>query len=93
MDYIARQQRLALQKQFIGRRLEFKRNTVVGMANSARTGWERFKTGAGTLVSDGGGLAIQGANSARSLGQVPSRLARCKAAAPARCATPLEATR
>ena len=74
MDYIARQQRLALQKLFIGRRLEFKRDTVVGMANSARTGWERFKTGAGTLVSDGGGLATKGAIAARSLGQVPSRL-------------------
>lgn len=74
LNYIALQQRLALQKQFMGRRLEFKRHTVVGMANSARKGWERFKTGASTLVSDGGSLAVKGAISGRALGQMPSRV-------------------
>lgn len=75
LEYIALQQRLALQKQFMGRQLQFKRNTVVGMANSARTNWERFKTGASTVVVDGGGLAAKGAMAGRSLAQMPSRVA------------------
>ncbi len=75
LDYIALQQRLALQKQFMGRKLQFKRNTVLGMASSARTNWERFKTGASTVVVDGGGLAAKGAIAGRSLAQMPSRVA------------------
>jgi hypothetical protein len=75
LDYIALQQRLALQKQFMGRKLQFKRNTVLGMASSARTNWERFKTGASTVVVDGGGLAVKGAIAGRSLAQMPARVA------------------
>ena len=75
LAYIALQQRLALQKQFMGRKLQFKRNTVLGMASSARTNWERFKTGASTVVVDGGGLAVKGAIAGRSLAQMPSRVA------------------
>jgi hypothetical protein len=74
MDYIALQQRLALNKQFMGRRLQFKRSTVVGLANSAHSKWERFKTGTSTLVADGGGLAAKGALAGRALAQMPARV-------------------
>jgi hypothetical protein len=51
MDYIARAQAMALQKQFSGSKLKFKANTVVGFANGVGSKWERFKAGASGLKS------------------------------------------
>lgn len=75
LDYIALQQRLALQKQLMGKEVRFKRTTVIGMANSASTAWDRFKTGSSTLVVDGGGLAATGALAGRRLAATGSNLA------------------
>lgn len=46
MDFVARAQAMALQKQFDGKKLQFKATTIVGMAQGVGTKWERFKTSA-----------------------------------------------
>lgn len=49
MKYIAQAQALALQKQFDGKKLQFKGSTLVGIAQGVGSKWERFKGGAATL--------------------------------------------
>lgn len=46
LAFIAREQSMALQRQFAGRQLTFKATTLIGMARGAGTAWQRFKTGA-----------------------------------------------
>ena len=53
LKYIARAQAMALQKQFLGRELKFKSSTLVGMASGAGSKWQKFKTGASSVVSGG----------------------------------------
>ncbi|MBL8751152.1 MAG: hypothetical protein JNK78_18485 [Planctomycetes bacterium] len=49
MEFVARAQAMALQKQFEGKKLQFKSTTLVGMAQGVGSKWERFKTGAKSL--------------------------------------------
>ena len=53
MKYIAQAQALALQKQFDGKKLQFKGSTLVGIAQGVGSRWERFKGGASTLPGAG----------------------------------------
>jgi hypothetical protein len=62
MQFISRAQAMALQKQFEGRKLTFKPNTLAGMAAGAGSNWQKFKTGAGAVktgISQGRGIAKQ----------------------------------
>jgi len=62
MAYIAKQQKAALAKQFVGKKIEFKANTVAGLANSAHGKFTRLKTGASAANEarkTGKGLAEQ----------------------------------
>ena len=74
MRYIARQQALALQKQFGGRTVQFKSSTLLGLKNKASDNWTRFKTGASSAKD----LALQ-AQSAQSavsaMAAIPGQLA------------------
>jgi len=49
MEFVCRAQAMALQKQFDGKKLQFKATTLVGMAQGVGSRWERFKTGAKSL--------------------------------------------
>lgn len=49
MRVAAHEQALALQKFFMGKKVAFKSSTLVGMAQSAGSKWERFKTGASSI--------------------------------------------
>ena len=71
MQYISRTQAMALQKQFLGKKLQFKGSTLVGMARGAGSNWQKFKTGASSVTSGsstartgykGVSNAVQGAN-------------------------------
>lgn len=53
MKYISRMQAMALAKQFDGKELTFKSSTVVGLAQGAGSKFQKFKTGASTVVSGG----------------------------------------
>jgi hypothetical protein len=53
LRYIARAQTMALQKQFLGRELKFKSNTLMGLASNTGSKWQRFKTGASSVASGG----------------------------------------
>jgi len=53
LQFISRAQAMALQKQFAGKKVQFKATTVVGMAQGVGSKWERFKTGAKSLKSGG----------------------------------------
>ena len=51
MQYISRTQAMALQKQFLGKKLQFKGSTLAGMARGAGSNWQKFKTGASSVTS------------------------------------------
>src|SRR5258706_9983826 len=53
LKFIARTQAMALQKQFLGKELKFKGNTLAGLASGAGSKWQKFKTGAGSVASGG----------------------------------------
>lgn len=53
MSYVSRAQSMALMNQFKGKKLAFKSNTVVGMAQGAGTSWQSFKQGSSTIASSG----------------------------------------
>jgi hypothetical protein len=57
MMYIAREQAMALQKQFVGKKLTFKASTLIGMAKGAGSKWERFKAGAAGAKSAQGNIS------------------------------------
>ena len=60
MDFIARAQAMALMRQFDGKKLQFKSNTLIGIKNSGASAWQRFKTGASS-VGSGASTVGQGA--------------------------------
>ena len=66
MQYIARMQATALQRQFDGKELKFKSNTLVGLASNTSTNWQRFK-GASAMLAGGASGAASAANTGRSL--------------------------
>lgn len=72
MRAISDAQAAALRNQFRGKTVAFKRNTLVGMAGSAATAWQRAKTTAATVVVDGSGLAYTGYRAGTSLAGVAS---------------------
>jgi hypothetical protein len=74
MRYIARQQALALQKQFSGRTLQFKSSTLLGLKNKASDNWTRFKSGAG-VAKDGGSQASSAYSAVKSMTAIPGQLA------------------
>lgn len=49
MEFVCRAQALALQKQFAGKKLQFKATTLIGVAQGVGSRWERFKTGTAAL--------------------------------------------
>ncbi len=53
MAYISRMQKMALEKQFMGKELTFKGSTIVGMAKGASSNWDKFKQGAQGLKTGG----------------------------------------
>ncbi len=87
MRYIAHEQARALAKQFEGKELKFKASTLVGVAQGAGTKWERFKTGASSVVGGAktaGGIAKQTNNLVKGINLVgQSGAAAGKAAASA----------
>lgn len=66
MDFIARAQAMALMRQFDGKKLQFKGNTLIGMKNSTTSAWQRFKTGASS-VGSGASTVGQGAYAVNKL--------------------------
>lgn len=64
----------ALHEQFKGKTLAFKNSTLAGLANSASSGWQRFKTSADGVAS-GGVVAGQVGLSVRPLTRMPERVA------------------
>lgn len=74
LEAIAADQAAALHEQFKGKTLMFKGSTLAGMANSATSGWQRFKTGADGVVS-AGATSGQVALSVRPLTRMPERVA------------------
>jgi hypothetical protein len=68
LKYISRAQAMALQKLFLGKKLQFKSNTLVGMANGAGTKWQRFKTGVASL-KEGSGTGQDLIDGARGIAQ------------------------
>lgn len=53
MKYISHAQAMALAKQFEGKQLRFKPNTVVGTAQGVSSKWETFKNGASSVATVG----------------------------------------
>lgn len=68
LKYISRQQAMALQRMFLGKKLQFKSNTIAGMAKGAGTKWQRFKTGL-TSLKEGGGTGQDLVDGGRSIVQ------------------------
>ena len=66
MQYIARMQATALQRQFDGKELKFKSNTLLGLASNTGSKWQKFK-GASSLVAGGATGAASAASTGRSL--------------------------
>jgi hypothetical protein len=93
MRHIARMQVLALQKQFLGKKLTFKGSTLIGMAEGAGGKMERLKAGVGHLNSAQGvvgklktnvtDLAEKGGNAAAASGELKTKILElCKALCP-----------
>ena len=66
MQFIARMQATALQRQFDGKQLAFKNTTLMGLAASTGTKWQKFK-GASALLAGGAPGAVSAVNTGRSL--------------------------
>lgn len=68
MQYIARMQATALQRQFDGKELKFKGSTLLGLASNTSSKWQKFK-GASAVLAVGAPGAASAANTGRKLAQ------------------------
>ena len=56
MKFIAHAQAMALQHQFMGKEVQFKSSTLLGLTNRAGEGWQKFKASAGAIKESGSKL-------------------------------------
>jgi len=80
LQFIARAQSMALQRQFAGKQLAFKSSTLVGIANGTGSKWRKFKTGAASVQS-GGSTAVSAGKEAQQLAKGAGLLPKASTAA------------